>query len=515
MKDSNNIIFKNSLILTLRLIINTIIGLVASRLILKALGVTDFGIFSVVGGIVFMLSFVNSILTNTTNRFLSYELGLENGNVNRIFNVTLLIHVIAAIIFVLFVEIFGVYYIENLLKIAPSRISEAFWVLQFAAISMFFSIVSIPYQSMIFAMERFYYLSIVEIVRNLLNLLIALLLMLDFDNKLILYSVLVCINNVLPSILYYLYCKIKYSNYVLFKLYKNREIYKQVFSYTGWNGLGVVAYFSKTTGSELLLNFFFGITYNAAYSIANQLNNLALTFSMNISQATVPQIIKNYSNGNDGRVHTLCVYSSKYTYFFLLIPILPVLLEADQILKIWLSEFPYQAVVFLKLLVIITLFNSITNGLTSFVQATGKIKFFQISLSFITFLVLPISYLLFKHGYTAKWVLIVLLIATILNLVVNQILLQIILKINFNFYFKFLYSKIITITLLLLPLFIFHSYLQEGIRRFVFTILLAEGWLFFCIYFFGISKEERIALLRIFKSLIIRDGKKDKSIMVL
>jgi len=488
----NKLIAQNTVILYVKLLVSSIVGLFTARYTIEALGLSDYGLYSIVGGIVTIFAFINTIMVAATYRFIAFEIGKkEEGNVNKIFNICISIHIVLAILVLFLNEIFGVYYVRNYLNVDINKINDAVFVLRLSTLSTAFSILSIPNQGLLTAKEIFFFRSIVEIIRSFLGLGIAVFLIYTSSNKLLIFATLIAIANVIPTILYYFYCKTYFPNEVKLKFYKDKSSYKEILSFTSWNIIGAAAVVGQGTGTPIIINSFFGTKLNAAFSIGNQVKELISQFSMNLAQAAVPQITKSYSSGNIERSISIVSYTSKYTWFLMLFPVVPILLETKYLLNIWLIEVPNYAVEFTRLLVIYTLANGLGNGIGAIIQATGKIKIFQLVLSTTTLIGLPIGYYLYYIGNSATVIIYVFIITALINVVSVQILLNKLIKFDVKSFFLVSYLRIIYVILALIPLGFISYFLEESFLRFCLNSFLSIIWLIISIYFLGLDKNER------------------------
>lgn len=503
MSKNNILILKNSGILFFRLIVTTLIGLFSSRFIIQGLGASDFGLYSVVGGIVVMMVFLNTVLISTTYRFIAYEIGKGNyEGVNRVFNISLVIHLCLALLVLLFTETIGVYYVNNYLNIDAGKLTDALLVLRFSTYATVFAIVSIPYQGLVTAQEKFAVKAAIEIIRSLLVFFVALAIIYYTGNRLRLYALLIAIVNIVPALLFFAYCTRKYSEIVKWSFQRGISKYKEMIGFSGWIMIGAAASVGQTSGAALIINTFFGTVLNAAFGIANQVNSLVLMFARNLGQAAIPQITKSFSSGDTERTISLAAYISKYTVFLMLIPALPVLLETEFLLTLWLGNLPPYTVVFCQLMIINALISGLGGGLPAVIQATGKIKYFQLILSTTSLLSLPIAYFLFKAGYAPPSILVALISTALINVVVWQILLKKIIDFDVRFFLKTAYLKILYVSVLIIPLFLFRDIFPVGLLRLTFFSLLAVCWLLMAMYFVGIESKEREMMGQILKKMI-------------
>ena len=490
--NENKKIIRNSGLLYIKFIVSTLFSLVTSRLVFQSLGASDYGLYNVVGGLVVIINIFNTAMVSTTYRFVAFEMGKNDLNaVRRIFNISLVLHTILAFAIIILAETIGKFYIRYYLNVPLNSINEAIFVFDTSVIATFFSIFSIPFQALIVAHEKFTIQITIEIISNILRLCIATIIFYYIGNKLHLYAVLIAIVTTLPTVIYLFYCRKKYAYITSWHFERDKRLYKEMISYSGWIFLGACSCISKIQGSAIFINLFFGTVINASFAIANQVNNLVLMFAQNLVQAAIPQITKSFSSGYSERMTQLSCYISKYSFFLMLLPALPILLETNFILTLWMGKVPTETVLLCQLMILNALIDAMSSGLPAVVQATGKIKYFQIFSSFITLSSLPIAYILFINNYPAFSIIIIYIITAFINLLVAQILLKKIINFDIIFLIKKVYIRIILVSLFLMPLFYIKSLFIDDCNRFIFLSLLSLFWTLFVIYFIGIDNKER------------------------
>jgi O-antigen/teichoic acid export membrane protein len=494
----NKKIAKNSAILYVRLVITTIIELYALRIVIRNLGVSDYGLYSVVGSIVFMTSFLNTVMITTTYRYIAYEMGKENGrHVNKVFNISLTIHIFLAFLILLIAETAGIWYINNHLKVGIGKLPDAIFVFRFSVLATLFNVLSVPYQGLITAQENFSVRAVIEIIRSVVFLVLLVFLTLNIGYKLRIYAVIMLVVGSLRSLLFIIYCKMKYRLITIWKFSKDKQKYKEMISFSGWTMIGAAAEVGKSTGSPIIINLFFGTVVNASFGVSNRINHFLLTFINSLGQATIPQIIKSFSSGNQQRTLNLVAYLSKYSFFLLYLISFPLLLEMNYILKIWLGIIPDYAILFCKLTIINSLIVSLGAGSPAAIQASGKIKWFQIINSSILLSGLPLSFLFLKLNYPPYYLLIVYIILGIINRIVNLVLLHIIIKFDVIYLLKKSYMRVIIVFVLTLPFFKIHTFFSESLGRFIISITMSIIYYIFLLYYIGLEKKEKV---------IVRDG---------
>lgn len=372
------------------------VGLYTSRLVLQTLGVEDYGIYGLVGGIVTMFAFLNSAMSSATQRYLSFDIGKGDSiKLKQTFNATLNIHIlIAGIIFIL-AETIGLWFVNYKLNIPAERMVAANWVYQFSIFTFILGVIQVPYNALLIAREHmnvYAYMSIIEVV---LKLVIVLILVKFGEDKLILYALLTFAVSFIIRTLYKIYCK-KHFKEATYQFYYDKAYYKELLSYSGWNLFGNIAAIARGQGSNILLNLFFGPIANAAYSLTIMVQGIIGTFVGNFQTALNPQITKNYAKGDVEASLNLMFKSSKFSYFAMFILVVPFLYNIDYVMHLWLGNIPPYATQFIQLALIYSLIETISNPLMTGAQATGRIKWYQIVIGSFIFLTLPVVWIVFK-----------------------------------------------------------------------------------------------------------------------
>lgn len=389
---------KNTFLLYFRMALMMCINLYTSRIVLHTLGVEDYGIFNVVGGIIVMFSFISDGMMASTQRFLTFELGKGNKErLHAIFITSLHIHIILALITVIVGETVGLWFLLEKMVIPPERMVAAMWCYQMSIVIIVLTILYYPYMSAIVAHEKmssFAYIAILDAVLRLL--MVYLLLLFDFD-RLILYSILYAAEKVMIRMVYNIYC-IRHFEECRYKWYFQKSLFREMASFAGWSMGGHLAYAAYTQGLNLLLNMFFGPVVNAARGVAVQAQSAVSQFAINFQTAINPQITKTYASGQLNEMHRLVFRGTRLTFCLMLTLCLPLIVEAPFVLDIWLKEVPEGSVIFLRLLLMILIVQQCQSPLATSMSATGKVKRYELVVSGFMFTILPISYLVLKMG---------------------------------------------------------------------------------------------------------------------
>ena len=420
---NNKRIAKNTLMLYIRMLLIMGVSLYTSRVILKTLGVEDFGIYNVVAGVITMLSFLTGSLGGASSRFITYALGKNDvENVKQVFSSILYLHVALAILVFIVGETIGLWFVYNKLVIPVERLNAALWVYHCSVLTMMVSVISVPYNSLIIAHERmsaFAYISIIEVVLKLA--IVFLLLYLPYD-RLATYAVLLLLVQILIRLSYNVYCG-KHFLEAKVTPKRNGTIIKDMLSYTSWTLASGVAVVGYTQGLNILLNMFFGPIVNAARGISVQVQSAIMNFVSNFQTAMRPQIIKSYAVNNLDYMHKLVVMSSKYGLLLMLFLTIPIIVCIHPILKIWLDIVPDHTANFVIIMLIAGLIEPYKVALLNAIHATGDIKKFQIYESVCLLLVLPIAYIFLKwYDVSPEIVMIIYLIIQFVTQIVRMLI---------------------------------------------------------------------------------------------
>lgn len=395
-------IAENTILLYMRTLLVLVVSLFTSRIVLNQLGVNDYGIYNVVGGIVAMFSLLSGSLSSAISRFITFELGKRNNdNLKGVFRTSVTIQAGMSVIVFILLESIGVWFLNEKMNIAPDRIYAANWVLQCSILAFIMGLISVPYNAVIIAHEHMSAFAYISIVETLLKLGIVYLLSVSLADKLISYAILLVIVSIIIRLIYGIYCNIYFEECRKFKFGHDFSFLKQMGSFAGWNFLGAGSYLLMTQGVNILMNLFFNVSVNAARGIATQVDNAVMGFVTSFTTAINPQITKSYASGDKGYMFQLICYGAKYSFFLVLIFAVPILFETENILKLWLKIVPGLSADFLRMTLSISLFSVLSNTLVTSMLATGDIKKYQIVVGGTGMLVFPLVYVCYKLGMPA------------------------------------------------------------------------------------------------------------------
>ena len=478
-----------------------IVTLFTTRILINSLGVQDYGIFNVVGGIVILLSFLSSAMASSTQRFLSFEIGRKDfKKLNKTFSMSVNIHILIGLVVFLLLEIIGLWFLQNYLNIPENRLDAATTVFHFSSLSLLITIVAIPYYACILANEKMNIFAYFGIIEVLLKLGIALLIQTVNVDKLKLYGVLMFSATAIIQVSYIIYSRnsFKETRYLFFW---DRSLFYKIISFAGWSLFGSFATVLKNQGVNIILNMFFGPTVNASKAVAAQVEGATSSFVSNIQTAIKPQIIKSYAINNISYLNTLVFTGAKFSYYLILCISLPIILETEYVLQIWLKTVPEYSVMFVRLSLIIVLIDTLSVTLMSSIQATGRIRLYQVVISSLLISILPISFVFLKMGYPPTIAYFVSLVVFVIILVARISIVSKYVKFSISDYLKnvVLISLLVTVISFMIPYIIVYSF-DSSIKRLVFTILFSILSVVLTVYFVGMDKIEKEKIIFIIRN---------------
>lgn len=490
--NGNKLIAFNSIIIFIRLVVTTLIGLFTSRLVLDALGASDYGLYNVVGGIVTMLNVVNTAMTSATYRFVAFELGKKGGDVNKVYNVSFVIHACFALLIIIICLTLGEWYIDNYLNIDIGKEADAHFVFYISVFTTAISTLLIPCQGLITAYEKFNVVAIRDITFRILYYIAIWILLKHNRNPLRMYAIISLFYNVLFYGSFFTYCRFRFKEETKPRIIKEKKTYKEMLSFSGWILFGTVSSVGKSTGSNIIINYFFGTVVNAAYAVAHTIDGFINTFARSLNNAAIPQITKSFSGGNEQRSITLTSYISKYTFILMLLVAYPVLLETDFLLGLWLKEVPVGAAVFSQFLVLAALIGTLGEGIPALVAATGKIRTFQVVFYTFNLVGLPIAFVAYRLGADQYAIVIIYCVIALLSTFLRLYILKVFYHFDILKIIRISYSKIAYITLPLIGYYCLYN--PQWFSSFIghlWGLLLSEFFIIVVILGLGLDENER------------------------
>lgn len=503
---NNKRIAKNTAFLYIRMLFVLLVTLYTTRVVLNALGVEDYGTYNVVCGFVSLFGFLNTSLSQGIQRFFNYELG-QGGNeaVLKVFNTALIIQLGLIVLLFIVLEGVGYYWFTTELVVPEGRREVAWIIFQFSIVSMLVNILSTPYAAMVMSYERMNYYAVVSVLDAVIKLLVALSLPYVPFDKLLYYGVLLLIISVLNFFMYSIYCHRKFS-FLKVNFSFDGTLFRSMFTFSGWNFLGSLASMIKTQGTNILLNSFFGVVVNASSGIAAQVSSAVQQFSLNIVIAFRPQLVTAYSQNNVVRVQKMMFVMSKIGFLLVFTLAVPILLEIDYILALWLGDsVPAYAAAFSQLTIVAMVVGIFNAPVTQVIHATGRMKRYQIVTSLTMCSILPISWIFFRMGYNASLVYWITVFITILNQCFSLVVLHAEFKYSYKQYLKEIVLPCVVVAILA-PIFpwILCRSLDVSFIRLVLVILSACVVMFVLGYGILLNKAERLLLRNTVQNKIVK-----------
>lgn len=494
---TNGNIAKNTLLLYFRQLFTMVVYLYTSRVVLKALGFEDYGLYNVVGGVVTMFTFLTSSMSSASQRFFAFELVKgDNRRLNETFSLLFLSYIILTIITVLLIESTAIWFLNNKMNIPEGRLYAANVVLQFSILTYVANVFSAPYLSVLIAYEKMDIYAYFSILDAILKLVIVYFIAYATVDKLILYSFLLFCSTCIVTLCFKFYCKKKYEECHYIPFY-NKERLVEIISFAWWNLLGSLSNLLRNHGVNLLISFFFNPAVNAARGIACQVNGAISSFASNFYTSVRPQITKSYASGEVGRMRNLIYVSSRLAFYLLLFFSLPIFLHVEQVLTIWLGSYPDFTAIFVKIILVYVLFDVFSMPLVAGLQATGKIRTYQLIVSVIKLLNIPISYFFLKKGFSPECTIYVNLALVIICLIPRVALCRTYYRLEIS---KYLWSVLIRCWFVALICYFVGltlvSFIKTGNEWFdLFACFMSTfGIILFFVYLFGITSSEKIFL---------------------
>lgn len=502
-QSNNRRIAKNTLFLYFRTFLIMLVSLYMSRVVLEALGVEDYGIYNVVGGIVAFFSILSTSLSGAISRFITIELG--RGDIERlkhVFSSSVTIQIGMALIVFVVAEIVGVWFLNTQMNISSERLDSANWVLQCSILTFMINLLSVPYNAMIVAHERmsaFAYISVLEV---LLKLAVAFLLYVSIWDNLKVYAILLLFVALSVRLVYGFYCKYHFKE-ASYQFVFDKELLGEMAHFAGWSLIPNTAYLLNTQGVNMLINIYFGVTVNAARAIATQVETAIGAFVGNFTMALNPPITKAFASGNTTYMIDLVCKGTKYSFFIMYLCVVPLVLEAETILSLWLKNVPEQAVVFTRLVVFSTLMMQMGNSMLVAIMATGNIRRYQIVVTLIGALVFPLSWLAYQIGFPASCTYVIFTVIYFLLNFIRLGALKRLVDFPVNRFINSVMSKLILVSVssFFLPGMIVFG-MEPSFLRLLIVVPTSILSTMVCVYWLGLEQEEQVFFKTKFISFI-------------
>ena len=503
--NSNNSkrIVKNTVILYVRMLFLMAISLFTTRVILQVLGVEDYGIYNVVGGVVALFNILSQALSSACSRFLNFEMGRGNyERLRKVFSTSLTIQIVLAITIALLAEVIGGWFLNNKMVIPTERLDAANWVLHFSIITFCINLISVPYNAVIIAHERMKAFAYISLYEGIARLLICYLLFMSPIDRLVLYALLICLIQLSIRLIYSFYCN-RHFEETHYEYSYDKSLLRELVGFTGWNFIGASSVVLRTQGGNILINLFAGPSVNAARGVANQVNHAISGFSSSFMTAVKPQITKSYAAGDIRYMSILVNQSAKFSLYLLLFLSLPILVNIEFILSIWLKVVPASTEIFVILTIVFTIVESLSNPLITAQMATGKVRNYQLLVGGLNLLNIPFSYILLRLGYPAYIFLVVAIVLSIVCMFARIFMVQVNAGLPASSFIKNVIFKggFVVVTSAIFPL-ILNYILPFSFGTFVLKVFVSVACTTFSVAYIGCTKGERAIVYGKIKKII-------------
>jgi O-antigen/teichoic acid export membrane protein len=487
-------IAKNTLALYFRQILIMLVSLYAVRVVLNTLGAEDYGIYNVVAGVVVLFSFLNGAMTSATQRFLNYALGQGNTEQARdVYSLSFILYAVISLLVIILAETVGLWFLQTKLNIPAGRKNAAFVVYQCSIAAAVIGLLRVPYHAVIIAYEKMSFFALVSMIESLLKLGTAFLLAAISFDHLIVYAVLVFVTGIITFFMYKLYCNKTFET-ARFRYCGDKKLLRRLAGFSGWSIFGGIANVSSTHGTNILINLFTNVTVNAAMGIASQVNAAVYSFVVNFQTAFNPRIVKSYAARDYDCFIKLIFQTSKFSFYLLLFLILPLSINTEYVLQIWLKNVPAYTVIFTQLILFNSLLDALAGPLWMSIQAAGNIKRYQIMVSCFIFANLPLSYIFLKIGFSPVWIPVIRLVLNIATVIWRVCFLQNKINLSLILFLRDVIFPLFMVSCISMVITLCLSALFAGLLKFVvscFVSVLCTGAL---ICFIGLKQSEKTVI---------------------
>jgi len=489
-------IARNTLMLYVRMSVLLLVGLYTSRVVLEALGENDYGIYNVVGGVVAMFTMISGALNSAVSRFIAFEMGKgEAAQLNKVYSTAVGIQLVLAVIVVLIAEPVGLWFIENEMTIDPSRIPAARAVLHFTLAGFVINLMSVPQMASITAHEKMSAYAWIGVLDGLLRLGVALLIADGSGDRLVSYAALMMLALLVVRIAYGVYCRSHFPECRCRPVF-DRGLIKEMFSFAGWNFIGVSAGVLRDQGGNILVNLFYGTAVNAARGIAVQLNSTIQGFVTNFMTAVNPQITKSYASGEHDYMFSLVRRSARMSFCLLFVIALPVLFNTEYLLSLWLKDVPEHTALFVRLFLVFALCESLSHPLVTAQLATGKIRNYQLTVGGLMLLNIPLSYILLRNGAIPEITVVVAIAVSLVCLGARLMMLRGMIGLSIRRFASEVCLRIILVCLAAIAVpFAVQDLMPDGFAGFAVSVTLCVACAGTSAFYIGLTRSERAEVL--------------------
>ena len=494
MENSNSSrLAKNTFLLTIRMLFLMAINLYTSRILLNALGVEDYGIYNVVGGIVTMFSVISGSITAAISRFITFELGKgDNKRIQQVFSSAVIIQLLLSFIIFILLETIGLWFLNNYMNIPENRINASNWVFQFSTITFIINLVSVPYNAAIIAHEKMSAFAYVSLYEGISKLLITFLILVSPIDTLVFYALALCLLSISVRFIYGFYCKRNFDECILIKEW-NASLIRKMFGFAGWNFIGAASGILRDQGGNIIINIFCGPTANAARGIAYQVNNAVQSFLSSFTTSLNPQITKSYAQGNTEYMMKIIFNGSKFSFYIIFMLSLPIFIKTEYIVNLWLGQSPEHTINFIRLVLILTMSESISIPLVTAMLSTGNIKRYQIIVGGLNTLNLPISGIALWYGCRPEAVFIIAITISQLCLYARLYLLRGMINLNAKKFINKVLCRLLIVSFVssVFPIVISKYFMDNSFIHFLLLSSICLCISSSAIWFIGVNKSDR------------------------
>lgn len=504
MDTANKRIMVNTAIIYVRMIIVTIVGLITARYVLLALGVSDYGLYSVVGGVLAMLNIINTAMHTTTRRYVNVEMGKPDGNLNKVFNICLVIHILLAVFIFILAETIGVFYINHYLNVAEGKLGDAHFVFQISLLVSVIGLINVPYQAVLNAYEQFLTLSLLDILQALLKLPLIYFLIRYNGNALRFYAIGICVVESLMFVAYHAICIIKYNSIVKHKLYKDHTLFKEILVFNGYTAFGAATTVAKTQGGAMIANYFLGTIVNGALALAQQIERYVSLLVSNLATSSAPQITQNYSGGNYGRSQFLVEKLTRYMVYVTFILVIVLACDLEFILTVWLKVIPEGAFVLCQWILLCLALRSLGPCLPTVIIANGRLKETSIVSGIVGAAYLIVLYILLKQGYPPFIIIVLFTLFDMLSKAYNLYFVYKNCQFDVKHYIKAVYPSISIIALLFTMYYVIRINMpidESSYIIHIISLLLTIVFSGLVVFYLGLDSVERKKIISIVRRL--------------
>lgn len=504
MQNKNKTIAKNTLFMYFRMFFTMCVSLYTSRVVLAALGFSDYGLYNVIGGVIALFGFINGAMSSTTSRYITYYLGQEEKQrLNDVFSMAFFIHCGIAVLILILGETIGLWFLYNKMVIPEGRMMAAFWLYQLSVVSTVLMIIAVPFTSAIIAHEKMSIYAYVSIIDALLKLFVVISLAYVTYDKLIYYAIALFLIQVFDILFNLIYCRKHFQESIVRQKW-DKSLFKEMSGFTGWSLFGNISYIFFSQGINILLNMYCGTVVNAARGIAVQVEGVMMQFTSNVQTAINPQIIKSYSNNDMQRMKTLMYASSRYCYYLMLLLSLPVMIGVNYILSLWLGNYPDHTSNFIRILLIIILIEVLINPLYTANLATGKVAIYNKSLACVSFVFIIISYFAIKTTKVAEILFLCNLVRVFVGFLVRFFIVRHQISFSIREYISKVGYNIITVTVIssIIPVIIYKLYGIYSLLSFLTCMTITILSVLLSVMIIGLNSQERDLLISKSRAII-------------